>query len=53
MQADSTITEQDMDGASRDFIQGFRDLGDSEPDLAVDGMSDSLLAKLFRLLNLA
>ena len=53
MQLDSTITEQDMDGASRDFIQGFRDLADSDPDLAVDGMADSLLAKLFRLFNLA
>jgi len=53
MQFDTTITEQDMDAAASDFVQGLR--GDShsrEPDLAVDGMSDSLLARLLRLFRL-
>ncbi len=44
---DNTITEQEMDPAAQQFIQGLRD-GDSEPDLAVDGLDESLAAKLLR-----
>lgn len=54
MAFESTITEQDMDAASQQLVQGFRgDRGDIEPDLAVDGLSDSILAKLLRLFRLA
>ena len=50
MGLDNTITEQDMDAQSQQFVQALRgDLGDSEPDLAVDGMSDSLLSRLLGL----
>ncbi len=54
MAFESTITEHDMDAASQTFVQGLSgDNGDFEPDLAVDGMSDSILARLLRLFNLA
>ena len=47
---ENTITEHDMDPASRQFVQGFRsDSSDQEPDLAVDGLSESILSKLFQL----
>ncbi len=47
---ENTITEYDMDPASRQFVQGFRnDNSDVEPDLAVDGLSESILSKLFQL----
>ena len=49
---ENTITEHDMDPASRHFVQGFRsDSGDQEPDLAVDGLSESILSKLFQLFS--
>ena len=44
---DNTITEQEMDPAAQQFIQGLRET-DSEPDLAVDGLSESFAAKLLR-----
>ena len=54
MAFDNTITEQDMDAASQSMVQGFRgDRSDFEPDLAVDGLSDSILARLLRLFRLA
>lgn len=47
---ESTITENDMDAASQQFVQGFRDGQESSaPDLDVDGLSDSVLARLMRL----
>ena len=47
---DNTITEQDLDGTSREFIQGLRgEIGDIENDLSVDGLSESLLSRLFSL----
>ena len=53
MAFESTITEQDMDGAARQLVDGFRaDKGDSEPDLAVDGLSDSILARILRVFRL-
>lgn len=46
---DSTITDEDLDTASARFIQGFReDARDTEPDLSVDGLSDSLFLRLVR-----
>ncbi|MDH4049464.1 MAG: hypothetical protein OEW68_16475 [Gammaproteobacteria bacterium] len=44
---ENTITEQDMDAASIRFVQGLRtDAKDAEPDLAVDGLSESILSRL-------
>ena len=54
MAFESTISEKDMDSSSQNFVQGLRgDKGDYEPDLAVDGLSDSILARLLRLFRLA
>ena len=54
MAFENTITEQDMDVASRNLVKGLRgETGDYEPDLAVDGLSDSILARLLRLFRLA
>jgi len=50
MGPESTITEQDMDAASRQFVQGFRNVG-IEADLDVDGLSESLLSRLIRLFS--
>jgi hypothetical protein len=50
MAFDSTITEHDMDANSQQFVQGLRgDAGDFEPDLAVDGLSDSILSRILGL----
>lgn len=39
-----------MDPAARQFVQGFRnDSSDFEPDLSVDGLSESFLSRLFHL----
>jgi hypothetical protein len=54
MAFESTITEKDMDAATQTLAQGVRgDKADFEPDLSVDGLSDSILAKLLRLFRLA
>jgi hypothetical protein len=54
MAFESTITEKDMDATSQNFVQAIHgDKGDYEPDLAVDGLSDSILARLLRLFRLA
>ena len=51
MGLENTITEQDLDAASQEFVQGFRNDGkELEPDLAVDGLSESIIAKLIRLI---
>lgn len=47
---DSTITEQDLDSTSQQFIQGLRkDVADVENDLSVDGLSESFLSRIFSL----
>lgn len=44
---ESTITEQDMDAASLQFVQSLgKDKHEAEPDLAVDGLSESILSRL-------
>ncbi len=49
---ENTITEHDMDPASRQFVQGFRnDSNDIEPDLSVDGLSESVLSRLIQLFS--
>ena len=50
MAFDNTITEYDMDANSQQFVQGQRsDASDFEPDLAVDGLSESILSRIFGL----
>ena len=47
MAFESTITEQDMDPQTQQFVQSLRgDLGDMEPDLSVDGLSDSIFSRI-------
>jgi hypothetical protein len=54
MAFESTITEKDMDTATQTLAQGVHgDKTDFEPDLSVDGLSDSILARLLRLFRLA
>jgi hypothetical protein len=46
---DSTITDEVLDTASLRIGQGFReDPGDAEPDLSVDGLSESFFMHLVR-----
>lgn len=48
---ENTITENDLDSATQQSIQGLRRNGaDIEPDLDVDGLSDSIVARLKRFL---
>ena len=50
MAFENTITEQDMDVVSQQFVQGLRrEPGDSEPDLSVDGLSESILSRILGL----
>lgn len=49
MAFDTTITENDMDFASQSFVQGFTNIQDTEADLSVDGMSESLLSRIMSL----
>ena len=54
MAFESTITEKDMNAGPQVRPQGIHgDNRDFEPDLSVDGLSDSILAKLLRLFRLA
>jgi hypothetical protein len=50
MAFENTITEQDMDANSQAFVQGLRsDWGEIEPDLSVDGLSESILSRIMGL----
>ncbi len=52
MAFESTITEQDMDAASQQLVQSFRNNNnDLEPDLSVDGLAESIVGKLVRILT--
>jgi len=52
MGLENTITEQDLDVASQEFVEGFRNDGkELEPDLTVDGLSESIIVKLIRLIT--
>ena len=54
MAFERTLTEHELDGASTQTLQrGHGEMADHEPDLAVDGLSDSVLARLLRLFRLA
>jgi hypothetical protein len=49
---ENTITENDLDPASQQFVQGLRTSDrDLAPDLDVDGLSDSIVARLKRFLS--
>lgn len=48
MAFENTITEVDLTGQTQIQIQGLDDL-DREPDLAVEGMSESLLSVVLNL----
>jgi len=53
MAFENTITEKDLDANSQHFVQGFRaDSHDNEPDLAVDGLSDSILSRFLSLFGI-
>lgn len=46
---DQTITDEDLDSTSARFVQGFREESrDADPDLAVDGLTESFLVRLVR-----
>ena len=50
MAFENTITENDLDANSQHFVQGLRnDNLDIEPDLSVDGLSESILSRLLGL----
>ena len=50
MAFENTITENDLDASTQHFVQGLRaDSHDIEPDLAVDGLSESILSRLMGL----
>lgn len=50
MAFETTITEKDLDASSRLYVQGLRTDGlDAEPDLSVDGLSDSILSRFLGL----
>jgi hypothetical protein len=50
MAFESTITEADMDANTQQYVQGLRrDANDFEPDLAVDGLTDSILSRILGL----
>ncbi|MEQ8207103.1 MAG: hypothetical protein RIA65_13070 [Woeseia sp.] len=45
---DSTITEHDLDATAKSFVQSLRsDAMEIESDLSVDGLSDSLMSRVF------
>lgn len=53
MAFENTITEHDMDAKSQQFVQGLRgESSDHEPDLAVDGLSESILSRILGLFGL-
>jgi hypothetical protein len=50
MAFENTITEYDMDANAQQFVQGQRsDAREFEPDLAVDGLSESILSRFLGL----
>lgn len=52
MAFENTTTEQNMDATSRQFVQGIRQDSDHrDPDLDIDGLSESLLARVMGLFS--
>ena len=53
MAFETTITEKDLDANSQRFVQGLRaENEDFEPDLAVDGLSESIFSRLLGLFGI-
>ena len=53
MAFENTITENDLDANSQLFVQGLRsESHDIEPDLVVDGLSESILSRLMGLFGM-
>ncbi len=53
MAFETTITENDLDANSQKVVQGLRaDSLDSEPDLTVDGLSESILSRFLGLFGI-
>lgn len=53
MAFDNTITEYDLEANTKFVVQGLgAEQQDCEPDLAVDGLSDSVLSRFLGLLRL-
>ena len=53
MAVENTITEKDLDANAQALVQGLRGDGfDAEPDLAVDGLSDSVLSRFLGLFGI-
>ena len=51
MSFESTMNEFEMDAGTQRFLQQLRnDNGDTDPDLAVDGLTNGLFARLLRLI---
>ena len=50
MSLDNTVTEQQLDAGSRHLLQG-KDSMDFEPDLTVDGLSESFISRFIRLIT--
>ena len=49
---ENTVTEKDIDDTSLQFVQGLHvDGTEGEPDLTIDGLSESFLSWLLRLLR--
>ncbi len=52
MSVENTITEHDVDAPAQQGVQGVRsNYKELEPDLAVDGLSDSILCRFIRLIT--
>ena len=52
MSFENTITEHDLDATTRHYLQSMQSNdGDYVPDLAVDGLSDSFISRLLKLLG--
>ena len=50
MAFENTMTEYDMDANAQQIVQGQRsDASDFEPDLAVDGLSESIFSRFLGL----
>ena len=52
MSFETTMTENELDTASQTFVQGLRGGRDIEPDLSVDGLSDSILSRVLGLFGI-
>ena len=52
MAFENTITESELDEKAQQLVRGLRSEGqDFEPDLDVEGMSDSILSRLIGLFS--